>query len=37
MYGDEPGTDLDTVNGEPAWQQGQQGVGGQEQYNLRGG
>ena len=37
MHGDEPGTDLDTVNGEPAWQQGQQGVGDQERYKLRGG
>ena len=35
VHGDEPGTDLDTVNGEPARQQGQQGFGDQEQYKLR--
>src|SRR4051795_8452292 len=36
MHGDEPGTDLDTVNGEPVRQQGQQGFGDQEQCRLRG-
>jgi hypothetical protein len=36
MHGDEPGTDLDTVNGDPARQQGQQGFGDQEHYRLRG-
>ena len=36
MHGDEPGTDLDTVNGEPVRQQGQQGFGDQEQCKLRG-
>ncbi len=36
MHGDEPGTDLNTVNGEPIRQQGQQGFGDQERYKLRG-
>jgi len=34
MHGDEPGTDLDTVNNEPIRQQGQQGFGDQEQCKL---
>ena len=36
VHGDEPGTDLDTVNGEPARQQRQQRFGDQEQYKLMG-
>jgi hypothetical protein len=31
MHGDEPGTDLDKIDGEPVRQQGQQGCGDQEQ------
>ena len=34
MHGDEPGTDLDKVDGEPVRQQGQQGCGDQEQCKM---